>query len=89
MTVQWVVPYLAYTQEQYTVNYGSVRGSLDETSPVLSSTTDLSVSNITYDMSLQGLVPNTVYYFQIHGTNMYGTSASTIMTFTTLEAGMY
>ncbi len=86
-TVQWATPYLAYTQEQYNVNYGTARDSLDQTSPTLSSTTDISASNITYDMPLQDLAPNTAYYFQLHSMNTYETTTSGIMAFTTLEAG--
>ena len=86
-TLQWVTPYLAYTQEQYTINFGTTRDSLSQSSPVLSSTTDISASNVTYDISIQDLSPNTVYYFQIRIMNSYGETTTGIMTFTTSEAG--
>lgn len=86
-TVQWVTPYLAYTQEQYTVNYGTTIDSLTLSTPVLSSGTVPSAFNVTYDIAMQDLTPNTVYYFQLHSMNTYGQTTSTIMTFTTAEAG--
>lgn len=87
-TVQWVTPYLAYTQEQYTVNYGTTIDSLTLSTPVLSSGTVPSAFNVTYDIAMQDLTPNTVYYFQLHSMNTYGQTTSTIMTFTTAEAGI-
>lgn len=86
-TVQWLVPYLAYTQEQYTVNYGTARQLLDQSSQVLSSSTDLSAANTTYAISIADLTPNTVYYYQLLSVNSYGRTLSAIMTFTTSEAG--
>lgn len=86
-TVQWVIPHLTYTQEQYNVSYGTTRGLLDQSSVVMSSSADISASNITYDLSIQDLMPNSVYYFQLRSTNTQGTTTSIIMTFTTLEAG--
>jgi hypothetical protein len=87
--VEWVIPYLAYAQEQYTISYSTTRESLTQSSPVLSSSTDITASNITYDISIQDLTPNTVYYFQLLSTNMYGMTSSSIMMFRTLEAGKY
>ena len=87
MTLQWVTLYLAYTQEQYTINFGTTRDSLSRSSPILSSTTDISASNVTYDISIQDLSPNTAYYFQIRIMNSYGETTTGIMTFTTSEAG--
>lgn len=88
-TVQWVVPYLAYTQEQYSVSYGTARDSLDQSSPILSSTADISASNVTYNVSIQDLIPNTAYYFQLLSRNTFGMTTSATMTFTTMEAGNY
>lgn len=86
-TVQWMVSYIAYTQEQYSVNYGITRESLDQLSLVVSSSTDTSAANITYDVAVQDLTPNTVYFFQLRSMNTYESTLSAIMTFTTLEAG--
>lgn len=86
-TVKWLSPYLTFTPEQYTVNYGTERDSLNQMGPVLSSSTDISVSNITYNISLQNLTPHTEYFYQLLSTNTYGETTSAIMTFTTSEAG--
>lgn len=85
--VEYVVPYLAYGQEQYTINYGAARESLTQSTPVLSPSADLTASNITYNISILDLTPNTVYYFQLHSTNVYRMTSSAIVSFRTLEAG--
>ena len=87
VTVQWVVPYLSYTPEQYTIHYGTVRERLDLRSTSLSSITDILAFNTTYDISLQGLTPNTVYFYELHSVNTYAEIAAAIRTFTTSEAG--
>ena len=86
--VQWVVPYLSYTPEQYTINYGTARETLDQRSATLSSTTDISATNTTYRISLQGLAPNTIYFFQLHSVNTHGETTAAVMMFMTSEAGM-
>ena len=87
-TVQWVVPYLSYTPEQYTIRYGTAEEMLDQRTTPLSSTTDIASVNTTYQLALQGLAPNTIYHFQLHSTNTFGETTTVIMTFTTSEAGM-
>lgn len=86
-TVLWVVPYLSYTPEQYTIYYGTTMDTLDLTSSVVSSTTDISATNTTYTISLKELTPNTVYFFQLHSVNTYGGTTTAVMTFTTSESG--
>ena len=87
VTVQWVIPYLAYTPEQYTIYYGTVREMLNLRSPSLNSIADISASNITYEISLQALTPNTVYYYQLHSMNTYVETTTAVMMFMTSEAG--
>lgn len=87
-TVQWVVPYLSYTPEQYTVLYGTAEAMLDQRSTTLSSTTDITSLNVTYEVVIEELVPNTVYYFQLHSANTIGETTAAVMTFMTLEAGI-
>lgn len=86
-TIEWVTSYLAYTQEQYRLSYGTDMESLDETSLGLSSSPDISASNVTYNIPIRGLIPNTVYYYQLRSENTYDTTLSGVMNFTTLEAG--
>lgn len=88
VTVQWVVPHLSYTPEQYTINYGTARETLDQRSAVLSSHADISLSNTTYQLTLQGLAPNTNYFFQLRSMNSFGETTTEIMAFMTSEAGM-
>ena len=85
--VQWVVPYIAYTPEEYVVYYGTTQTFLNQWTSVLSSPTDLSVTNTTYASNVTGLEANRAYYFYINSTNSYGGVLTMIMNFTTLEAG--
>ena len=86
-TVQWVVPYLSYTPEQYIVLYGTAEAMLDQTSTTLDSTTDITSLNVTYQVVIEGLVPNTLYHFQLRSTNTIGETTAAVMTFMTSEAG--
>lgn len=86
-TVQWVIRRLSYTPEQYTINYGISRETLDLRSTILSSTTNISTLNTTYELTLQGLAPNTAYFYLLRSVNTYGEAATPVMTFTTSEAG--
>jgi hypothetical protein len=85
--VQWVIPHLAYTPELYTIYYGTVRERLNLRSPSLNSIADISATNTTYDISLQALTPNTVYYYQLHSVNTYAETTTAVMMFMTSEAG--
>ena len=76
-----------YTPEQYTINYGTSRETLNQTGADLSSA-DISAKNTTYAISLQELAPNTVYFFQLHSVNTYEETRTAVMTFTTLPAGI-
>ena len=87
-TVQWLIPYISYTPEQYTIDFGTARETLGLRSSTLSSTTDISALNITYALTLQGLPPNTVYFFQLRSVNTYGATTTPVMLFATLEAGI-
>ena len=88
-TVQWAVPYLAYTPEQYTIHYGLDRESLDHMSNTIHSIQDISAKNRTYENSLHELAPNKVYYFEIHSENTFGETTTALMMLTTSEAGTY
>ena len=85
--VHWIVPYIAYTPEEYIVYYGTSQTFLSRRTSVLSSPTDLAVTNATYASNLTGLEANRAYYFYINSTNSYGGVLTMIMNFTTLEAG--
>lgn len=88
-TVEWKILYLAFTPEQYVVMYSGESSSLDQARPILSSGTDLSVSNVTYNTSLEDLSPHRQYFYQVQSANTYGETTSAIMEFMTLEAGQY
>ena len=85
--VHWIVPHIAYTPEQYIVYYGTSQTFLSRRTSVLSSPTDLAVTNATYASNITGLEANRAYYFYINSTNSYGGVLTMTMNFTTLEAG--
>ena len=88
-TVQWITSHLSYTPEQYSISYGTTRDALNQRSDVLHSSMDITSSNTSYELTLQRLAPNTVYFFQLHSLNSYGETATPLMMFTTAEAGTY
>ena len=85
--VQWVVPYIAYTPKDYVVYYGTTQTFLNQWTSVLSSPTDLSVTDTTYASNITGLEANRAYYFYINSTSSYGGVLTMVTNFTTLEAG--
>ena len=86
-TIQWVVTYLAYTPEEYTIHYGLDRESLDFTSTTVHSALDISAKNRSYENSLHDLATNKLYYFKIHSENTFGKTMTSLMMLTTSEAG--
>ena len=88
-TIQWVVPYLAYTPEEYTIRYSLNRESLNFMSDTVCSTQDISANNQSYENTLHDLAPNKVYYFIIHSENTFAEITTSLMMFMTLEAGIH
>ena len=87
-TVQWIVPYLVYTPEVYTVHYNSTANNT-LISARRESGLNFSLSlNLTLSISLVMLDPGVRYTFYVNGTNSYGSAMSEVMDFTTLETCM-
>ena len=84
----WTIPSVAYTFEQYRVNYGQSQDSLTMTSEILDST-DLNAVNVTYNVTLNGLYPYSTYYIQVESTNSESSSFTSVQNFTTSEEGIY
>ena len=84
----WTIPSVAYTFEQYRVNYGQSQDSLTMTSEILDST-DLDAVNVTYNVTLNGLYPYSTYYIQVESTNSESSSFTSVQNFTTSEEGIY
>ncbi len=80
--IQWSVPSIAYTPEQYTVEYGTSPGSLSQSSAVVSGSTDLAAVDHQYSMEVTGLLEGSTYYYRVVAHNTHGSTSSNVYTFT-------
>ena len=90
-TVQWSVPYIAYTPETYTVNYGRAMNSLN-----MSVTATQRGDNFTtpsqpfmFSAELTQLNPGVTYYYQVEARNSVGPTLSALQQFTSIEQRMF
>ena len=81
--IRWTVPIIAYTPENYVVNYGTSMGSLVMTSAMVMSGSDFEAVNQVFSVTLTGLVDTTTYFYQVVATNGQGSTSSDIQSFTT------
>lgn len=86
--ISWIVPSVSEMQEYYLL-YSTDRNNLSLATDKIPGNTNTSIVNETYSISLQNLTIRTVYYAvvvaEFGSTSLY----SDIVSFTTLEAGMY
>ena len=70
---------IAFTPETYSVKYGTERDSLEYSSnPGVQSGTDFSAVNLPFSVTVIGLTPQTVYYYQLVTSNTIGNHASVV-----------
>ena len=86
-TIYWTVTSIAFTPETYVVHYGTSMDRLDSMSDVNTST-NFTAQNYKFSIQLNGLTPNTMYFYVVHSTNSNGTVFSQIANFTTESRGM-
>eukprot|EP00731_Ephydatia_muelleri_P019111 Em0011g1151a len=79
-TIQWMVPFIAYTRETYVVRYGSAPDNLNQSSILVNGSADLNVTGAQFGVNLTGLVPYSLYYFTIEASNTEGTTTTPVMT---------
>ena len=84
--ISWTISYVAFTFEQYRVNYGLNSTALSMMSDVVYGV-GMDAVNATYSVTLSALDPLTTYYFQVVASNSESSSTSAIMTFTSGEDG--
>ena len=89
ISLEWVIPYIVYTPEDYRVLYGTSQQSLDQTSDSIASASDLTATNLSYSLIIVGLQPGMQYYFQIESRNSIGSVMSEVISGVALEAGMF
>jgi len=90
-TVQWSVPYIAYTPETYTVNYGRAMNSLDMSVTATQSGDNFTIPSqpFVFSAELTGLSPGVTYYYQVEARNSVGPTLSVVQQFTSNELRMY
>ena len=81
--ISWLVPEIAYTAEDYTVMYGTNRSFLNYSSATVTGNRDISSVNQMYSITLDELLPNTSYYYQLIAENTIGTNSSEVRAFMT------
>lgn len=87
--ISWVVPYISYTPEMYTVLYSTSLSYLNTTGGQAFGKVYFTTNEESYSILLQGLTANTTYYYAIISSNSYGTTMSTVFSFQTLTNGEY
>lgn len=81
--IQWLVPAVVYTPENYTVVYGREQTSLNNSSEVVIGSGNITTTNQMYSTTLSGLESNTTYYYQVIARNSVGANSSSIQTLMT------
>lgn len=90
-TIQWRVPEIAYTPEEYKVLYGTTQANLDFQSGTIAGSQNYSAVNETVSVVLSRLLPETTYYYRVTARNTATSTMSMIGDFVTpaSEEGMY
>lgn len=81
--IQWLVPAIAYTPEDYTVIYGRDPAVLNYSSSVVIGTDNIMQTNQMYSVILSNLEANTTYYYQVIARNSIGVNSSDVKTLLT------
>ena len=84
-TIQWTVPMIAYTPENYTVHFGTSPGSLTPFSQQRQSGDNFTATNLQFSVELTGLSAGTTHYYLVVAVNSVGSTASVEQSFNTTE----
>ena len=85
--ITWVVEFISFDNETYSVQYGSDM-TLQDSSEMVMGSTDGLVTNQVFSVNITGLTPFTTYYYIVWANNSIGNTKTSIMSFTTNETGM-
>ncbi len=80
--IQWNIPRVAYTPEQYTVEYGTNSATLTQTSGVVVGTADIAALDQQYSVEITGLQEGLIYYYRVVASNTHGSTFSDVNTIT-------
>ncbi|XP_064386409.1 receptor-type tyrosine-protein phosphatase delta-like isoform X3 [Halichondria panicea] len=84
---EWVVMTVAYDNESYIVTYGLDSNDLSIFSATQPGSSDISLTNSVYSISVGGLQVKTRYYYRVVSTNSAGSTQSELATFNTTGVG--
>ena len=81
--IEWNVPSIVFSSEMYLLEYGTDSNDLSlKTEPQFSGT-DITVTNLDYMVRLTELSRGTTYYYRLSTTNIFGTTKSETLSFST------
>ena len=91
-TISWTIPQVSYTPENYTVIFGTSMDELNMISNVfytnnIDNLMFLTATNIQYNVTIQGLNINVMYYYEVESVNTIGKNYSSISNCITSESG--
>ena len=92
-TISWTIPQVSYTPENYTVLFGTSMNELNMTSSVVNTNNIdnllfITATNVPYNVTIEGLSINIIYYYQAQSVNTIDKNYSSISSFTTSESGI-
>lgn len=87
--ISWRVRSIAYTPENYHIEFGGSSDDLSMRSEIINGTSNLTSTNLLYSTTLTDLSPFTRYYYRIVATNSFIVTQTEVQTFQTSEAGMH
>ena len=79
---------IAYTRENYHIEYGVSSDALTMRNEALNGSTNLTSTNLLYSANLTNLRPFTQYYYRLVASNSFTTSQTAVQMFQTSEAGI-
>lgn len=86
--LNWTVGSIAYTPENYHIEFGVSSDVLNMRSDVINGSSNLTSTNLLYSTTLTGLSPFTQYYYRIVATNSFITTRTVVEMFRTSETGI-
>ena len=92
-TIYWIIPQVSYTPENYTVLFGTSTNELNMISSVVNTNNIdnllfITATNVPYNVTIEGLSINIIYYYQAQSVNTIDKNYSSISSFTTSESGI-
>ena len=82
--IEWKVLSIAYTPESYQVMLGTQQNALNQSGMLIMGGNNLTATNQVFTAELFGLMPDTIYYYQITAVNSHSSTESSIASFVTV-----